>query len=97
LAPHKVGFVPSIFIPLCLIHSEVKEYGRLDLLTAFLKGELDDEFSSIIGKNFNPIDQHRYTDLLLAETLILAAIDSKITPQNIEYWFDPIFEIINAK
>ena len=97
LAPHKVGFVPSFFIPLCLIHSEVKEYGRLDLLTAFLKGELDDEFSSIIGKNFNPIDQHRYTDLLLAETLILAAIDSKITPQNIEYWFDPIFEIINAK
>jgi hypothetical protein len=96
LAPHKVGFVPSFFIPLCLIHSEVKEYGRLDLLTAFLKGELDEEFSSIIGKNFNPKNQHSHTDLLLAETIILAAIDSKITPQNIEYWFDPIFEIIKT-
>jgi hypothetical protein len=97
LAPDKVGFVPSFFIPLCLIHSEAKEYGRFDLVIAFMNGEFDNELSSMVDIKDNLDDQHLYFDLLLAETLILAAIDSKIAPQNIEYWFKPIFEIINQK
>ncbi len=44
----------------------------------------------------NDFDKKSLIDLLLAETLILAAIDSKIVPQNIHYWFDPIFELMQT-
>ena len=86
LAPHKVGFVPAFFLPMCLIHSEAKEYGRFDLVNAYLNHELDVELSSLFGKEINNFDKNSYIDLLLAETLILAAIDSKIVPQNIQYF-----------
>ncbi len=34
------------------------------------------------GKDLNDFDNNSLIDLLLAETLILAAIDSKIVPQK---------------
>lgn len=96
LSPHKVGFVPAFFIPMCLIHSEAKEYGRFDLVNAYLNHELDVELSFLFGKDLNDFDNKSLIDLLLAETLILAAIDSKIVPQNIHYWFDPIFKLMQT-
>ena len=96
LSPHKVGFVPAFFLPMCLIHSEAKEYGRFDLVNAYLNHELDVELSFLFGKDLNDFDKKSLIDLLLAETLILAAIDSKIVPQNIHYWFDPIFELMQT-
>ena len=81
---------------MCLIHSEAKEYGRFDLVNAYLNHELDVELSFLFGKDLNDFDNKSLIDLLLAETLILAAIDSKIVPQNIHYWFDPIFKLMQT-
>ena len=94
LAPHKVGFLPPFFVPMCLIHSEVKEYDRLDLVEAFLDGKLDFEFSFLSGLEKNSFDKDMRIDLLLSETLALAATGNKISPQNIQYWFKPIFDLV---
>lgn len=94
LAPHKVGFAPEFLMATCLIHSEAREYSRYDMLNSFLNGELDEEFNRMHGVSIDTEDRHSRTDLLLAETLVLVAIDSKINPQQIEYWFEPIFELI---
>jgi len=94
LAPHKLGFVPSFFVPMCLMHSEAKEYGRFDLVNAYLNRELNTEINPLFGNEMNNFNRNNYIDLFLAETLTLAAIDSKIMPQNIQYWFEPIFELL---
>ena len=94
LAPHKVGFLPPFFAPMCLMHSEVKEYDRLDLVEAFLDGKLDFEFSFLSGLEKNSFDKEMRIDLLLSETLALAATGNKISPQNIHYWFQPIFDLV---
>lgn len=94
LAPHKVGFLPPFFVPICLIHSELKEYDRLDLVEAFLDGKLDFEFSFLSGLEKNSFDKDMRIDLLLSETLALAATGNKISPQNIHYWFKPIFDLV---
>jgi len=93
-APHKLGFMPPFFAPICLMHSEFKEYGRSDLVESFLDGELDDEFSLLLGVEKNSLDKAMRFDLLLAETLSLAAKGNKIIPQNIDYWFTPIFNLL---
>jgi len=94
LAPHKVGFAPEFFMSMCLIHSEAKEYDRSDILNSFLDGVLDEAFNAMHGVSIDAENKHSHTDLILAETLILVAIDSKINPQLIEYWFEPIFDCI---
>jgi len=94
-APNKLGFMPPFFAPICLIHSEVKEYGRLDLVEYFLDGKLDKELSLLIGLKIDSFNKEIRFDLLLAESLALAAKGNKIIPQNIEYWFKPIFDLFN--
>ena len=94
LAPHKVGLLPPFFTPMCLIHSEVKEYDRFDLVEAFIEGKLDFEFSFLSGLEKNSFDKEMRFDLLLSETLALAATGNKISPQNIHYWFKPIFDLV---
>jgi hypothetical protein len=95
LAPHKVGFLPAFFSPICLIHSEVKEYDRYDLINYFLDGGMDIEFSTLSGDD--TLNLHSRIDLLLAETVILVAIGCKIKPENVQYWFDPIFKLVQEK
>ena len=93
LAPHKLGFLPVFLMPICLIHSELKEYQRDDLALAFWEGEFDKEFKDLYSTKI--MNNEIRNDLFLAESLTLLAVGSKIDSNRMEFWFQPILEKIN--
>jgi hypothetical protein len=93
LAPHKLGLLPVFLMPICLIHSELKEYQRDDLALALWAGEFDNEFKDLFSTKI--MNNEIRNDLFLAESLTLLAVGSKINTNSIEFWFQPILEKIN--
>ena len=60
---------------------------KFRLVKSFLDGELDFEFSFLADIAEKSFDKDMRIDLLLSETLALAATGNKISPQNIQYWY----------
>lgn len=93
LNPRKAGWAPAFFDCLCLIHSEALEYGRFDLLHAYLQGELDDIVDPLWKNGGVRSQAIGRKDLLLAETLCMAAMTFKISGMGIERWIEPILRM----
>ena len=89
LANHKLGPLPSFLMPITLIHSEKCEYGRTDLFEIFLKGKFDDIFSSMTSCKI--VKKEDRENILIAETLILISIGSKLNENSLKYWLEAIF------
>ena len=89
LANHKIGPLPSFIMPITLIHSEKCEYGRTDLFEAFLEGKFDDILNT---STFCKVEKKEDREnILIAETLILISIGSKLNKHSLKYWFEAIF------
>lgn len=92
LSPRKVGWAPVFFDCLCLVHSEALEYERCDLLQSYIHGELDGIIEPL-WRDSNMLGDLNRKDVLLAETLCMAAMKVKLSGNAIEHWLRPILEL----
>lgn len=90
LAPHKLGYLPAFLMPITLIHSELREYGREDLVKSFWDGEFNEDLKKIYPSIIE--EKEPKIDIFIAESLILLAAGSKIGPSSLEYWLEPILK-----
>ena len=93
LAPHKLGLLPAFLMPICLIHSELKEYNRNDLAMAFWEGQFDNELKELYSNT--TFNKEVRNDIFLAESITLLSLGSKINHNSIESWFRPILEEVS--
>ncbi len=97
VSPSKIGLAPVFFDCLCLFLSEAVEYGRFDLLRAFVNGEMD----HVIDPLWNGDKVHRSAvsrvDVLLAEALCMASMNIKIGGAEIESWYAPVLQLSSEK